>query len=61
MVQVPTNGYKYQVPIFEDIIIEASVINITRSGDLYIEFTPPVVSVPKDWKKMWDLAEREKM
>lgn len=37
------------------------VRNITRSGDLNIDFVPPVVAVPADWRKDWLLEEREKM
>lgn len=59
--KVMSAGGSFDVPIFEEVKVTPSVNNITRYGGVYIDFDPPVVAVPNDWQKMWDLAEREKM
>ena len=45
----------------EEIVIEATLREIDTIGSVFIDFSPKAVLVPNDWKRMWDLAEREKL
>ena len=34
---------------------------INANGEVSLKFQPPIVAVPNDWKRLFDLKEREKM
>lgn len=34
---------------------------VDQKGNVLIRFNPPIVLIPNDWEKLWNLEEREKM
>ena len=47
--------------ILEEVEIEASLTKITAAGEVFIDFSPAIVIVPNDWRRLWNIEEREKM
>ena len=47
--------------VTEEKPIKANLREISSLGEVFIDFSPQTVSVPEDWKNLWDLNEREKM
>ena len=47
--------------VTEEKPIRANLREISSLGEVFIDFSPQTVSVPEDWKNLWDLNERENM
>ena len=44
-----------------EIKIKPILKSISTLGEINIDFSPEYVAVPYDWRKLWDLSEREKL
>ena len=51
----------YQIGDEEEVFVEAKLSEISNLGDILIKFDPPIVSIPNDWDRLWDIEEREKL
>ena len=45
----------------QEIVIKASLKEISQVGEVFVDFTPRIVAIPNDWEKLWSLEEREKL
>ena len=45
----------------DELTIEAELDKISQNGEVFIVFTPAIAAIPNNWKKLWDLGEREQM
>ena len=41
--------------------VEANLESISNMGEMTIEFDPPIVMVPNDWKRLWSQDEKDKL